>query len=142
MHTSHTMPAPPDRVTSVNGYIGAVTLESTDVGAAAAPTTWTAVTPGSNVAHSATHDAQARLINSGTSVELRGRLAATGNISPQIVGTLPASHRPAYELKLAVPYTGGSGVLTVATNGQITSGMSLTAGQEIYLDGIMFAIGA
>jgi hypothetical protein len=100
-------------------------------------TTYVDITAGTDMAHGTKH-AATRLDDGGSVARLRGTLSATGAVaSGAVLATIPTTaHLPAAEVNTIVRWTGGGARLTIATNGQITMGNSLTSGQSVWLDSI------
>jgi hypothetical protein len=100
-------------------------------------TTFVNITPGTDMSHG-TKSAATRLDEGGSVARLRGTLTATGAVSSgAVLATIPTvAHRPLAEVNSIVRWTGGGAKFTIATNGQITMGNSLTAAQSVWLDSI------
>lgn len=105
--------------------------------AAAAPTSFVAITPGADMGHGA-KTAASRLDRGGDNGRLRGILTATGSVSSgAVIATIPTTaHRPLATAITIARYSGGGMKFTINTDGTINNGSTLTVGQEIWLDGI------
>lgn len=101
------------------------------------PTSFVDITPGTNVGHGTKH-AASRLERGGDAARLRGTLTASGAVSAgAVVATIPtAAHRPLATVTTIARYSGGGAQFQVATNGDITLGAALSAGQSVWLDSI------
>lgn len=97
---------------------------------------WTAMLSlGTNIQAWATQAPQCRLTDDSTMVELSGSFEVpTSNITVAggaTIATLPTTHRPPYDMKIAVRSAGAGATgntLTIDTAGVITFGASLTSG--------------
>lgn len=82
-----------------------------------------------------------RLKDAGSTVELGGRITnqTAGTIaSGTVLFQLGTGFKPPNQIKLQVRYTGGGNTLTIEINGDVSIGTPLTAGQEVFLDGLTF----
>ncbi|HET9234924.1 MAG TPA: hypothetical protein VFP10_12355 [Candidatus Eisenbacteria bacterium] len=103
------------------------------------PGAWTALTPATNVQHWSTAQAEARLTDDGM-IELSGSLELTGAVNSGVAwGDMPAGMEPKHEMRLAARSVGtgaASNIITIATDGTLSFGVSLTAGARLPLDNI------
>lgn len=117
---------------------------SEDMESEAVPVTyesWSGVFPQGNVTVSGSGTPQARRNDSGTMVQLRGRLyvPTTTQASNTVFAKLPVDHWPASERKISCRYTSGNGILTIASSGDMSFNNSVAPGAEVYLDGLEFS---
>jgi len=85
-----------------------------------------------------TKQSASRLDRGGDAGRLRGTLTASGSVAAgAVVGTIAdVTHRPA-TTAISICRTSGSGAqITINTDGTITLGAALSAGQSVWLDGL------
>lgn len=98
------------------------------------------LTPQGEYAHWGTANAAA--VKKGKKVDLANRLVCgpAGQASNTVCALVPSGMAPAVQRKLVCRYTGGTGILTVETTGEVKFNTALTSGQEIFLDDTSYYI--
>jgi hypothetical protein len=115
-------------------------------GGGATASSWVGVTAGASITLSTTPAAATRLDNSGDSASvarLRGNITAGGTItSGTTLFTIDAAHRPTWASIVVVRDTNSASnkTLTINTNGTVTCGQGLSAGNILQLDNITWTL--
>lgn len=101
-----------------------------------APSSFTDITPATNVAHATKH-AASRLERGRDAARLRGEFVISGALTAATLGTITTAHRPATAVNCIVRTTSGGSLLSISTGGVVTIGGSPTSG-SVYLDGVTY----
>lgn len=110
-------------------------------GAAWSAGAWQAPTLHASISAAAGYRAIGYRLEGSDVVRLRGRLSSAGTVaSGTVIFTLAPGYRPASAVAVTIRVNTGVSVLLVATNGDVTLGNSLNAGQVADIDGVNFAL--